>query len=202
MKPSKLACLLCFQLVTNHVSFLKEPSSRDCLPIFAPICSGTISPIPSLLPLKQTKYIKAESPLLMFMPCLWLCLCLSTPEDQQSINAIRSTVPNHPRRTPHARIAGPSLLPCLITIVHYHGVPRPRNAELCVPCRETSSLPGGCSFTEFIEIPDRFWCFGINVSCSTFLFYLIRSQVAYSGWFLSHMLRFSDYPFTIWDPQV
>ena len=126
----------------------------------------------------------------------------STPEDQQSINAVRSTVPNHPRRTPHARIAGPSLLPCLITIVHYHGVPRPRNAELCVPCRETSSLPGGCSFTEFIEIPDRFWCFGISVSCSTFLFYLIRSQVAYSGWFLSHMLRFSDYPFTIWDPQV
>ena len=50
MKPSKLMSNMLALLPTGHVSFLKEPSSRDYRPIFAPICSGTISLIPSLLP--------------------------------------------------------------------------------------------------------------------------------------------------------
>ena len=131
-------CLLCFQLVTNHVSFLKEPSSRDCPPIFALTCSGTISPIPSLSPLKQMKYIKAESPLLMFTPF---------PAPQ------RTSSPSYPS------------------------------------CRASYFISFSLftRFTEFMEIPHRFWCFSISVSCSTLFFYLVRSQVAYSGRFLSHL---------------
>jgi len=123
----------------------------------------------------------------------------STPLDHQFLTAPSVLLLLTPAA---ARIAGPSLLPCVIIIVH--GVPRPRNAELRVPGQKTSSPAGGCSypscrasyfisfslftrFTEFMEIPHRFWCFSISVSCSTLFFYLVRSQVAYSGRFLSHL---------------
>ena len=52
------------------------------------------------------------------------------------------------------------------------------------------------------KIPDRFWCIGISVPCSKLFFHLVRSQVAYSRWFLTHMLWFSDYTSSIWRPQV
>ena len=65
----------------------------------------------------------------------------STPLDHQFLTAPVILLLLTPAA---ARIAGPSLLPCVIITVH--GVPRPRNAELHVPGRETSSLAGGCSY--------------------------------------------------------
>ena len=138
----------------------------------------------------------------------------STPLDHQFLTAPDALL----LLTPAApRIAGPILLPCAIIIDH--GVPRRRNVELRVPGWKTSSPAGGTSypscranyfnsfglftrFTQFMKIPDRFWCFGISVSYSTLFSYLVRSQVAYSRQFLAHMLWFSDYPSTIWSPQV
>ena len=129
-------CLPCFQLVTNLVSFLRELSSRDCPPISTPICSGTISPIPSLSPWKRMNYTKEESPLLKFtpFPAPQKTSSPSTPLDHQFLAAPAVLLPLTPAA---ARIAGLSLLPCVIIIVR--GVPRPRNAELRVPGRKTSS---------------------------------------------------------------
>ena len=209
-------CLLCFQLVTNHVSFYKEPFSRDYPPMFALTCLGMISPILSLSPWERTKYIRAGylQPLCSQFPTPQRISSPSIQLDHQLLTAPAVLLLLMPATT---RITFPSLLPCVIIIVH--GVPRPRDAELRVPGRETSSPAGGCSypscrtsyfvsfnlftrFTEFMEIPHRFWCFCISVSCSTFFFYFIRSQVTYSRWFLSHVLWFLDYSSTVWDPQV
>ena len=61
------------------------------------------------------------------------------PLDHQFLIAPAVMLPLTPAA---ARIAGLSLLPCVIIIVR--GDPRPRNAELRVPGRKTSSpfLPG------------------------------------------------------------
>ena len=116
-----------------------------------------------------------------------------------------------------ARIAGLNLLLCVITILR--GVSRPRSAELRVPGWKTSSTAGGCShptcrashfitfslltrFTKFTEIPDRFRCICLSVSCPTVLFYLVRSEVTYSRRILSHVFWFSVNSSTFWDPQV
>ena len=138
----------------------------------------------------------------------------STPSDHQFLTVPAVLLLLTPAA---ARIAVLNLLLCVIIIVR--GVPRPRNAELHVPVRKISSPAGGCShstcrasyfitfslltrFTKFTEIPDRFRCICLSVSCSTIFFYLVRRQVAYSRRFLSHMFWFSDYSSTIWDPQV
>ena len=147
-------------------------------------------------------YTKAESPLLKFtpFPAPQKTSSPSMPLDHQFLTAPAVLLPLMPAA---AMIAGLSLLPCVIIIVC--GVPRPRNAELRVPGWKTSSPAGGClhptcrasyfvsfslftRFTKFAEIPDRFRCVCISFSCSTIFFYFVRSQVAYSGRFLSHML--------------
>ena len=162
------------------------------------------------------KYTKAESPLLRFtqFPARRSTSTLSTPLDLQFLTVLNALLLLTPATN---RIAVPSLLPCAITIVH--GGQGRRNAELRVPGRKTSSPAGGSSypscravyfntfglftrFTQLTKIPDRFWCFSISVSCSTLFFYLVRSQVAYSRWFLAHMLWFSDHSSSIWSPQV
>jgi len=192
----------------SHVSFLKEPSSRDYPPIFTPICSGTISLIPS--------DTKAESPLLKFTPspAPQMTCSPSMPSDHQFQTVPAILLLLTPSGT---RIAGLNLLLCVFTIVC--GLPRPRNAELRVPGRKTSSPAGGCShstcrasyfitfslltrFTKFAEIPDRFQCICLSASCSTILFYLVRSKVAYSRRILSHVFWFLDNSSTFWDPQV
>ena len=162
------------------------------------------------------KFTKAESNPLKFtpFPALRKTSTPSMPLDLQFLTVPDALLLLTP---PAARIAAPSLLPCATTIEH--GVPRRRNAELRVPGRKTSSPAGGSSYpscradyfnsfglftrlTQFTKIPDRFWCFRISFPCSTLIFYLVRSQVAYSRWFLAHMLWFSDYTSTIWSPQV
>ena len=78
MKPSKLMsnmlALLPVGLNTYHVSFYEEPFSRDCPPMFTPTCSGMISPILFLSPLKQTKYIRQCSKLLSHLIMLQILL--------------------------------------------------------------------------------------------------------------------------------
>ena len=162
------------------------------------------------------KFTKAESHPLKFtpFPALRRTSTLLTPLDPQLLTVLVVLLLLTPAA---ARIAVPSLLPYAITIVR--GGQGQKNAELRVPGRKTSSPAGGSSnpscpadyfntfdlftrFTQLTKIPDRFWCFGISVSYSTLFSYLVRSQVAYSRQFLPHMLWFSDYPSTIWSPQV
>ena len=116
-----------------------------------------------------------------------------------------------------ARMAGRCLPPCVITIVP--GVPRPRNADLLVPGRETSSPAGGCSyptcrtfnlvsfnlptgFSEFKEISHRHWCLCIRFSCSKIFVQLFRSKTTDCRWFLSLVLGFSSYSSTIQETQA
>ena len=139
---------------------------------------------------------------------------LSTPLDPQlpTVPAVQLLL-----TLADARITGPCLLLCVITIVPI--VPKPRNAELLVPGRETSSPAGGCSyptcrtfnlvsfnlptgFSEFKEVSHRLWCLCIRVSCSKIFVQLFRSKSTDCRWFLSLVLRFSCYPSTIREPQV
>ena len=162
------------------------------------------------------KYTRAGSPLLRFtqFPALRRTSSLSTPLDLQFLTVLDALLLLTPATN---RLAVPSLLPCAIIIEH--GGQGRRNAELRVPGRKTSSLAGGSSypscqavyfntfglftrFTQLMKIPDRFWCIGISVPCSKLFFHLVRSQVAYSRWFLTHMLWVSDYTSSIWRPQV
>ena len=162
------------------------------------------------------KYTRAGSPLLRFtqFPALRRTSSLSTPLDLQFLTVLNALLLLTPATD---RLAVPSLLPCAIIIEH--GGQGRRNAELRVPGRKTSSPAGGPSytscrafyfntfglftrFTQLMKIPDRFWCIGISVPCSKLFFHLVRSQVAYSRWFLTHMLWFSDYTSSIWRPQV
>ena len=170
-------CLLCFHLVTNHVSFSEEPFSRDCLPMFAPTCSGTISQILFLLPLKQTKYIKAESLLLMFTPF---------PAPQ------RISSPSTP--LDHQYLIAPAVLLLLMPTA---GRETSSQAGGCLypSCRASYFISFSLftRFTEFTEIPHWLWCFSISVP---------GCQVAYSRRFLSHMFWFLDNSSTIQDPQV
>jgi len=118
-----------------------------------------------------------------------------------------------------ASITGPCLLLCVITIVLI--VPKPRNAELLVPGRETSSPAGGClyptcqtfnlvsfnlptGFSEFKEVSHPLWCLClcIRFSCSKIFIQLFRSKTTDCRWFISLMLVFSCYSSTIRESQV
>ena len=160
------------------------------------------------------KSVKAEFPLL---------LCTPFPAPQRILSKrLDSLSPIAPfvqllLMPIAARITGHSLLACVIIIVHE--VLRPRNAELHVPDRETSSPAGGCfypicqafylvsfhlstGFPEFKELPHRIWRLCISFPSSRHLYQLARSQVAYSRRIFSHMFRFSSYSSTIREPQV
>ena len=132
-------CLLNCLLITSHASSSVERFSRDCPLTFELIYSGMIFLILYPWPWKLTKSIRAEFPLRLFILSPAPRRILLTPLDPQ--------LPTGPTvqllLTPAAaRITGRYLLPCVITIVP--GVPRPRNVELRVPGRETSSPAGGC----------------------------------------------------------
>ena len=200
----------------SRVFSLKEPSSRDYPQIFAPIWSETISPTRSLSLLRQMKYTRVGFHLLRFTqsPALRRRNPLSTPLDLQFLTVLGALLLLTPAAVSPVVL---SLLPCAIIIEH--GGQGQRNAELRVPGRKTSSPAGGPSytscrafyfntfglftrFTQLMKIPDRFWCISISVPCSSFFFHLVWSQIAYSRWFLAHLLWFSDYTSSIWRPQV
>ena len=107
-----------------------------------------------------------------------------------------------------ARITGPCLLLCVITIVLI--VPKPRNAELLVPGRETSSLAGGCSYPTCrtfnlvsFNLPTGFSGFSSTL-VPLYPFFLLQDLrlALQERWFISLMLGFSCYASTIGEPQV
>ena len=216
MKPSKLMSSMLALLPVDHKpcfflhgSFLKRLPTDVRAHLLRDDFSDPIS-----LALKADKIYKSRvssSPVYAVS---------STPED--SVNAVRSPAANRSCRsaTPHAadaRITGPCLLLCVITIVLI--VPKPRNAELLVPGRETDSPAGGCSyptcrtfnlvsfnlitgFSEFKEVSHQLWCLCIRFSCSKIFVQLFRSKTTDCRWFISLMLGFSFYSSTIREPQV